>query len=153
MSGQKPCWTPPLWLKCSAGIELGWGDQHQADDPKRCLHQQQLNVEIMGRGYAWLDTGTHDSLIEAGQFTSHVGKASRPESGLPRGSGLPRRLDQRRATGAPGPAYVEEWVWAVFDAGGEGEGVLRVGMQAAVKGGEAPPSLASRALYSSLNLG
>ena len=32
------------------------------------LRQGQLNVEIMGRGYAWLDTGTHDSLMEAGQF-------------------------------------------------------------------------------------
>ncbi|GAB7527803.1 glucose-1-phosphate thymidylyltransferase RfbA [Pseudomonas sp. 3A(2025)] len=32
------------------------------------LEQQQLNVEIMGRGYAWLDTGTHDSLLDAGQY-------------------------------------------------------------------------------------
>lgn len=32
------------------------------------LEQNQLNVEIMGRGYAWLDTGTHESLLEAGQF-------------------------------------------------------------------------------------
>jgi len=32
------------------------------------LHRNQLSVEIMGRGYAWLDTGTHDSLMEAGQF-------------------------------------------------------------------------------------
>ncbi|MDR1076313.1 MAG: glucose-1-phosphate thymidylyltransferase RfbA [Xanthomonadaceae bacterium] len=32
------------------------------------LEQGQLSVEIMGRGYAWLDTGTHDSLLEAGQF-------------------------------------------------------------------------------------
>ena len=32
------------------------------------LRQDQLGVEIMGRGYAWLDTGTHDSLMEAGQF-------------------------------------------------------------------------------------
>lgn len=34
------------------------------------LQQGQLNVELMGRGYAWLDTGTHDSLLEAGQFIS-----------------------------------------------------------------------------------
>ncbi len=32
------------------------------------LEQGQLNVELMGRGYAWLDTGTHDSLLEASQF-------------------------------------------------------------------------------------
>jgi glucose-1-phosphate thymidylyltransferase len=38
------------------------------------LKQQQLNVEIMGRGYAWLDTGTHDSLLEAGQFIATLEK-------------------------------------------------------------------------------
>jgi glucose-1-phosphate thymidylyltransferase len=38
------------------------------------LEQQQLNVEIMGRGYAWLDTGTHDSLLEAGQFIATLEK-------------------------------------------------------------------------------
>lgn len=38
------------------------------------LEQGQLNVEIMGRGYAWLDTGTHDSLLEAGQFISTIEK-------------------------------------------------------------------------------
>ncbi|MBK8666970.1 MAG: glucose-1-phosphate thymidylyltransferase RfbA [Burkholderiales bacterium] len=32
------------------------------------LQQAQLNVQIMQRGYAWLDTGTHDSLLDAGQF-------------------------------------------------------------------------------------
>ncbi len=32
------------------------------------LEQGQLNVQILQRGYAWLDTGTHDSLLEAGQF-------------------------------------------------------------------------------------
>jgi len=32
------------------------------------LDQKQLHVEVMGRGYAWLDTGTHDSLLEASQF-------------------------------------------------------------------------------------
>jgi glucose-1-phosphate thymidylyltransferase len=38
------------------------------------LRQGQLNVEIMGRGFAWLDTGTHDSLLEAGQFIATLEK-------------------------------------------------------------------------------
>ena len=38
------------------------------------LAQAQLNVEIMGRGYAWLDTGTHDSLLEASQFIATLEK-------------------------------------------------------------------------------
>ena len=38
----------------------------------RYLKLGQLNVEIMGRGYAWLDTGTHESLLEAGQFIATI---------------------------------------------------------------------------------
>ena len=38
------------------------------------LERAQLNVEIMGRGYAWLDTGTHDSLLEASQFIATLEK-------------------------------------------------------------------------------
>ena len=34
------------------------------------LEQGKLNVELLGRGFAWLDTGTHDSLMEAGVFVS-----------------------------------------------------------------------------------
>jgi glucose-1-phosphate thymidylyltransferase len=40
----------------------------------RYLALGQLDVEIMGRGYAWLDTGTHDSLMEAGQFIATLEK-------------------------------------------------------------------------------
>jgi len=40
----------------------------------RYLEQRHLSVEIMGRGYAWLDTGTHDSLLEAGQFIATLEK-------------------------------------------------------------------------------
>jgi glucose-1-phosphate thymidylyltransferase len=38
------------------------------------LNNNQLSVEIMGRGYAWLDTGTHDSLLEAAGFISTLQK-------------------------------------------------------------------------------
>lgn len=42
-----------------------------------CINQayfdkEQLSVELLGRGFAWLDTGTHDSLIEAGQFVQTI---------------------------------------------------------------------------------
>ncbi|WP_299997024.1 glucose-1-phosphate thymidylyltransferase RfbA [uncultured Cedecea sp.] len=38
------------------------------------LEMNQLNVELLGRGFAWLDTGTHDSLIEASQFVHTIEK-------------------------------------------------------------------------------
>ena len=56
-------------LKSSARGELEITDLNRL-----YLEQGKLNVEIMGRGYAWLDTGTHDSLLEAGQFISTIEK-------------------------------------------------------------------------------
>ena len=44
------------------------GELEITDLNRLYLEQDQLQVEIMGRGYAWLDTGTHDSLLDAGQF-------------------------------------------------------------------------------------
>jgi len=38
------------------------------------LKEQRLSVEIMGRGYAWLDTGTHESLLEASTFIETIEK-------------------------------------------------------------------------------
>ena len=50
------------------------GELEITDVNKRYLELGQLNVEIMGRGYAWLDTGTHDSLLEAAGFISTLQK-------------------------------------------------------------------------------
>mgnify|MGYP005813837705 CR=1 FL=1 len=38
------------------------------------LKQNKLNVEVLGRGFAWLDTGTHESLLEAAQFVETIEK-------------------------------------------------------------------------------
>ena len=50
------------------------GELEITDVNKRYLEMGQLNVEIMGRGYAWLDTGTHDSLLEAAGFIATLQK-------------------------------------------------------------------------------
>jgi glucose-1-phosphate thymidylyltransferase len=50
------------------------GELEITDVNKRYLELGQLNVEIMGRGYAWLDTGTHDSLHEAAAFIATLQK-------------------------------------------------------------------------------
>jgi glucose-1-phosphate thymidylyltransferase len=50
------------------------GELEITDVNKRYLELSQLKVEIMGRGYAWLDTGTHDSLLEASGFIATLQK-------------------------------------------------------------------------------
>jgi glucose-1-phosphate thymidylyltransferase len=50
------------------------GELEITDVNRRYLDQGKLHVEMMGRGYAWLDTGTHESLLDAGHFISTIEK-------------------------------------------------------------------------------
>ena len=57
----------------AAGIAPSARGELEITDVNRIyLERGQLNVELMGRGMAWLDTGTHESLLEAGQFIATI---------------------------------------------------------------------------------
>jgi glucose-1-phosphate thymidylyltransferase len=59
----------------AAAVKPSQRGELEITDVNKCyLELDQLNVEIMGRGYAWLDTGTHDSLLEAASFIGTLQK-------------------------------------------------------------------------------
>lgn len=59
------------------------GELEITDINRRYLDAAQLDVQVMGRGYAWLDTGTHESLLEAGQFISTLERRQGLKIGSP----------------------------------------------------------------------
>ena len=62
-------------LDIAANVKPSARGEYEITDVNRAyLEAGTLSVERLGRGYAWLDTGTHDSLIEAGEFVRTVQK-------------------------------------------------------------------------------
>jgi glucose-1-phosphate thymidylyltransferase len=88
------------------------GELEITDLNRLYLEQGKLAVEIMGRGYAWLDTGTHDSLLEAGQFIATIEKrqglkVSCPEEVAWRQGWISDVELERRATALGKSSYAE----------------------------------------------
>jgi hypothetical protein len=84
------------------------GELEITDVNRVYLERKQLNVCVMGRGTAWLDTGTHEALMEASLFIQTLRKTPGPYGRVPRRDRVSLRLHHGRATGSPGATDAQQ---------------------------------------------
>ena len=77
------------------------------------LKQQNLKVELLGRGFAWLDTGTHDSLMEAGQFIETIEKRQGLKVACLEEIAYRMKYIDQSAVKEISRAIKEKWLWAI----------------------------------------
>jgi glucose-1-phosphate thymidylyltransferase len=100
------------------------GELEITDVNDHYLCQGMLEVEIMGRGYAWLDTGTHDSLLEAGQFIATLERRQGLKVACPEEIAFRSGWISALATRVAGSGHDQEWVWSIPDVAAPRSGVL-----------------------------
>ena len=93
--------TMTCWILRGAQA-IGTRRAEITDVNQRLPATRQLRVETLGRGVAWLDTGTHESLLQASMFIEAIETPSGAQGLLPRGDRLPRRVHRRRAARTAG---------------------------------------------------
>ena len=95
------------------------GELEITDVNRIYLERNQLSVEIMGRGFAWLDTGTPDSLIEASEFVRTLEKRQGLKIACPEEiafhAGFIDRTELRRATDALGKSAYADYLRGIAE--------------------------------------
>lgn len=101
-----------LWRQQSPRGELEISDLNSMH-----LAQGKLKVELMSRGFAWLDTGTHDSLLEAGQSIATLQQRQGLKVACPEEIAYRQKWIDVSSAGEAGPGAGQEWLRAVFASG------------------------------------